>query len=265
MKSAALLGITAPMMAMAIPLLDAGVAVVRRFLRRQPIWGPDRRHIHHLLLDRGLTHGRAALLMYGLCALAATFSLLQNAMQKRFGAVIIVLFCAAAWFGIQRLEYPEFRIATRLLFRGAFRHIVDEHSRLQEFKTSLSDARDLDQCWGAIRRGCKDFGFVGIRMSVQGRIFEDAWRHPPEDRCWQLRIPLAGSQYVNLYRDLHKDIRPTPLAEFAHVLRTDLKVRLEKLNGAGGSGKPLAAAEKMGPQPASASIEPRTALDHLSL
>ena len=54
-KSATLLGMTAPLMALFVPLLDVGLSVVRRFLRHQPIFDADRGHIHHRLLDRGLT------------------------------------------------------------------------------------------------------------------------------------------------------------------------------------------------------------------
>src|SRR5207248_2457378 len=46
-KSATLLGMTAPVMALSVPLLDTGIAVVRRFIRRQPIFSPDRNHVHH--------------------------------------------------------------------------------------------------------------------------------------------------------------------------------------------------------------------------
>jgi UDP-GlcNAc:undecaprenyl-phosphate/decaprenyl-phosphate GlcNAc-1-phosphate transferase len=77
-KSATLVALTAPMMAMAIPLLDVALAIVRRFLRNQPIFGADQRHIHHRLLERGLTPRRAALFLYGICGLAAAFSLLQD-------------------------------------------------------------------------------------------------------------------------------------------------------------------------------------------
>ncbi|MBV8902876.1 MAG: undecaprenyl/decaprenyl-phosphate alpha-N-acetylglucosaminyl 1-phosphate transferase, partial [Acidobacteriia bacterium] len=69
-KSATLIGLTAPMMAMAIPLLDVALSIVRRFLRNQPIFSADRGHIHHRLLERGLTPRRAALFLYGICGLA---------------------------------------------------------------------------------------------------------------------------------------------------------------------------------------------------
>src|SRR5215469_8726482 len=66
-KSATLIGLTAPMMAMAIPLMDVALSIVRRFLRNQPIFGADRGHIHHRLLEKGLTPRRAALFLYGIC------------------------------------------------------------------------------------------------------------------------------------------------------------------------------------------------------
>ena len=59
-KSATLLGMTAPLIALAIPLLDTALAIARRFLRRQPVFGADRGHIHHRLLARGFTPRRVA-------------------------------------------------------------------------------------------------------------------------------------------------------------------------------------------------------------
>src|SRR5262245_64724034 len=59
-KSATLLGMTAPLMALAIPLMDVCLSIVRRFIRHQPIFGADRGHIHHMLLARGFTVRRVA-------------------------------------------------------------------------------------------------------------------------------------------------------------------------------------------------------------
>ena len=225
-KSATLLGMAAPLMAMAIPLLDVCVSIIRRFLRNQPIFGADRRHIHHLLLDRGLTPRRAALLLYGICAIAAAFSLLQAAVHNQFGGLIVILFCAAAWIGVQHLGYTEFGLATRLFFKGTFRQIIDVQFRLQQFERSLVEARSLEQCWQGIQTGYSDFGFSGVRMHAQGRIFE----HTPEDAAdhCQIRIPLRDCQYVNLYRSFQTEIDPTALAGFARILQTVMATNLQR-------------------------------------
>src|SRR5712692_3700417 len=78
-KSATLLAMSAPLMTLAVPLLDAGLSVVRRFLRGQPIFRADRGHIHHRLLDRGFTPRTVALILYAFCGLAAAFSLVESA------------------------------------------------------------------------------------------------------------------------------------------------------------------------------------------
>ena len=47
----------------ALPLLDLTAAVTRRLWLRQSPFTPDRRHIHHALVDRGLPHPRASNLL----------------------------------------------------------------------------------------------------------------------------------------------------------------------------------------------------------
>ena len=74
-KSVTLVALTVPLLAVSIPLLDVVLSIVRRFLRNRPIFQADRGHIHHRLLDRGLSPRSAVLTMYGLCGLVAVVSL----------------------------------------------------------------------------------------------------------------------------------------------------------------------------------------------
>lgn len=221
-KSATILGMTAPLMALAIPLLDTGLSVVRRFLRSQPVFGADRGHIHHRLMEHGLTPRRAVLLLYGVCGLAAALSLLQDLAHQHFGGLIIILFCAAAWIGVQHLGYAEFGIAGRLVFRGALRRIIDVQVRLQQFERSLHAARGIEEKWHIILEGCREFGFRGARMKIGDRIYEDIAPPSGTGAVWQLRIPLPDGQYVNFYRDLQTDMHPIALNGFAEIVQKGL-------------------------------------------
>ena len=162
-KSATVLGMTAPLMAMVIPLMDVGLSIVRRFLRGQPIFAGDRGHIHHRLLARGLTTRRAALVLYGICGLAAVFSLVQDAVANRFGGLVIILFCVVAWMGIQHLGYAELGIAHRVLFKGTLRNIIGLQLRLQEMERSFGSAESLDRFWDLLVQACEGFGFAAVR------------------------------------------------------------------------------------------------------
>jgi UDP-GlcNAc:undecaprenyl-phosphate/decaprenyl-phosphate GlcNAc-1-phosphate transferase len=226
-SSATLLGMTAPFMALSIPLLDATLSILRRFLRHQPIFGADRGHIHHRLLDLGLTPRRAALLMYGICCVAATLALLQSAFHNRFGGLIVILFSGAAWIGVQHLGYVEFGMAGQLFLKGAFRRIIDAQTRLNHFERQLRSAKTLDDCWEAILAGSRDFGFYGARMRLQGELFESP-NQQPEDISWQLRVPLPEGGYINFQRNVRADIHPTVVSAFVNVVESCLKSRIER-------------------------------------
>jgi UDP-GlcNAc:undecaprenyl-phosphate GlcNAc-1-phosphate transferase len=224
-KSATVLGMVAPLMAMAIPLLEVLLSVCRRFLRGQPIFGADRRHIHHLLLARGLTPRRAALLVYAMCAVGAIFSLIENSHNNQFGGIIVILFCMGAWIGIQHLGYSEFVNATRLLVKGTFRNMVDVQCRLEQFGQSIDEAASLEECWEAIQAGCRDFEFSGVRLYLHGRVMETAFC-PATGGQWQIRIMLPDSQYINLYRTFDNQSDAPGLALFARILENVLQRRL---------------------------------------
>jgi UDP-GlcNAc:undecaprenyl-phosphate GlcNAc-1-phosphate transferase len=230
-KSATLVGMTAPMMAMAIPLLDAALAVIRRFLRHQPIFGADREHIHHRLLDRGMTPKKAALLLYGICGLGAVLSLLANSVHNQFGGLIIILFCCAAWIGIQHLGYVEFGMARQMFFNGTFRRIIDTQTKLRNFQQALTAADTLEACWTALQGGGRECGFHSIRVNIKGMVRESVIRpdHGDESACWQLRIPLLDSQYVNFQHDLHAAVDPLLLGAFVKIVERTLNAKLSHL------------------------------------
>src|SRR5207245_1716628 len=74
-KSPTLVAVAIPVVACGLPILDTSVAVVRRFLSGKPIFAADREHIHHKLMNRGLTQKQAVIVLYGISALCAFMSL----------------------------------------------------------------------------------------------------------------------------------------------------------------------------------------------
>jgi UDP-GlcNAc:undecaprenyl-phosphate GlcNAc-1-phosphate transferase len=63
-KSPTLIAIVVPILALGLPITDMLMTIARRFLGRRSIFAPDRGHIHHRLLDMGLTHRRSVLSLY---------------------------------------------------------------------------------------------------------------------------------------------------------------------------------------------------------
>lgn len=222
-KSATILGMTAPLMALSIPLIDTTLAIARRFIRRQPIFGADRGHIHHRLLDRGLTPRKAALVLYACCAAGAICSLAM--MNQRLHGSVIVIFCAATWIGIQHLGYIEFGLAGRMVVEGAFRRQLNAQLALLAMRLDLDRAESRDQCWSLVQKAARDFGFHRVHMEVGGFIFDH--REPIEPvKSWTIHVPINESDYIELSRPFDVLGNATALAPFADMLSTTLAQKL---------------------------------------
>lgn len=81
------------LLVLAVPIIDTFYVLVRRTLQRRPPFAPDRGHIHHRLLDLGLTHAQVVLLIYALTlGLAAlTFVMDSVAQLVTFAGVALLL------------------------------------------------------------------------------------------------------------------------------------------------------------------------------
>jgi UDP-GlcNAc:undecaprenyl-phosphate GlcNAc-1-phosphate transferase len=73
---AAFIPILLPFAVLVIPLLDFGLAVVRRLRAGKSPFSADRKHLHHRLLDMGHSHLHAVLILYGWTAVASIGCLL---------------------------------------------------------------------------------------------------------------------------------------------------------------------------------------------
>ncbi|HTB19902.1 MAG TPA: MraY family glycosyltransferase [Bryobacteraceae bacterium] len=223
-KSVTLVALTVPLLAVSIPLIDVVLSIVRRYLRNRPIFQADRGHIHHRLLDLGLSPKNAVLTIYGVCAVVAVLSLLASALHNQFSGLIVIVFGGAVWIGIRQLDYAEFASASRMFLGGKFRRIIDVETRMADFQNSLSKASSLEECWDQVRTGSRGFGFHEVRMSLGGRVFEEASSDSAKAR-WQLRIPLSNSQYVNFSRDFDSDMNSLVLSAFVEAVQRGLEAR----------------------------------------
>jgi len=64
-KGATYVSIIIPVVILGIPILDTVFAIVRRYLGQKPIFQPDKEHLHHRLLQIGLSHRQAVISLYG--------------------------------------------------------------------------------------------------------------------------------------------------------------------------------------------------------
>ncbi len=64
------------LLVLGVPIIDAFWNIVRRLAQGRSPFSPDRGHLHHRLLDVGLSHRQTVVLIYGICVLLALLALL---------------------------------------------------------------------------------------------------------------------------------------------------------------------------------------------
>lgn len=220
-KSATLLGMTAPVMALAVPLVDTSLAVIRRVLRGQSVFKADRGHIHHRLLDLGLSVRTSTFVIYGVGAAAALFSIMAHS-NHRHNALVVILFVFAISFGIRHLGYAEFDVTRRLVTSGGLQRIVAEQVKIDAFRAELAAAQSSSDGWRHVSSNAKDFGFAGVTLRISGRIFE---HHPFVEEPSVIHIPLTAGDYLEFYYIAAE--QPVPCLAFAEATRQHFAGQLQ--------------------------------------
>ncbi|MGD0248542.1 MAG: hypothetical protein ABSB75_05760, partial [Candidatus Limnocylindrales bacterium] len=75
----------------------------RRAAAGRSPFAPDRGHIHHRLLDLGLSHRGTVLLIYGVCIVLAVMSLVLSVTGQMYAFLGLILVFGLALFGIEGL------------------------------------------------------------------------------------------------------------------------------------------------------------------
>ncbi len=124
-----------------------------------------------MVLARGFKPRDTALILYGVCGIAAFLSLLQSFASYQFRGLTILVFCSLVFAGINYLGYVEISAARRTLSRKMILRIVKEEIYLQELEHALAEAHTPDECWKVVRNACSDMHFASIQMYLQGESY----------------------------------------------------------------------------------------------
>jgi UDP-GlcNAc:undecaprenyl-phosphate GlcNAc-1-phosphate transferase len=222
---------TAPVIALAIPILDTALAIFRRFLRRQAIFAADCGHIHHRLLSRGFTARRVACIFYAAAAFFAGLSILLTT-NMFSSAPILAVFCIAVWLTLRYLRYDEFDSVRRIFFGGVLRHVLTADISVRQLETLIRSAHSIDECWFAIRNSGRSLGLSYATMRACGRTFSAEFPDSgAAEECWSLSIPLSGAGTIDIRIPFHPNLTTASVASLANSLRMVLAPKLEDLRG----------------------------------
>jgi UDP-GlcNAc:undecaprenyl-phosphate GlcNAc-1-phosphate transferase len=173
-KASTAVAVAIPLMAFALPVIDTGFAVARRFISGQPLFEGDREHIHHKLLERGWSQRRVAFALYGACALFALVAMLftSDGGEGKLTGLLLLVTGAVIVLIAGRLRYHE---ADEV--RAGLRRNINErrartanHIGVRRASQSLSKANSLGELFAAVREVLElgEFVYATVQLGRGG-------------------------------------------------------------------------------------------------
>jgi UDP-GlcNAc:undecaprenyl-phosphate GlcNAc-1-phosphate transferase len=178
-KGSIFAALIAPLFVLALPIVDTGLAILRRGLRGLPVFRPDRRHIHHRLLSVGFSRRQVVLLLYGLTLVflgmgfVALWSRGQLIPVLAGLALLVLLLCAG------RLSFSRewFAVGRTLGNSLAMRREVQYALCLTSWLKMEGDRCDsLDDLYADFVCAAGRLGFSSVRLTLADG--ERSWQRP---------------------------------------------------------------------------------------
>ncbi len=90
LKNVTFITLLMPVVIMGVPITDTVYAILRRLLNKKPIMQADKHHLHHRLMQLGLSHRQTVLVIYGLSLVFAFISMLYP-LSTLWGSVLLTV------------------------------------------------------------------------------------------------------------------------------------------------------------------------------
>lgn len=103
-KGTAAVTLLLPLVALGVPLADSAIAFLRRAVKRQHVFRGDTGHVHHQLLQAGLSKRGALFAMWALCAFFGAIAVLLTWLPREWSALLVALLAAVLFVTLEVLR-----------------------------------------------------------------------------------------------------------------------------------------------------------------
>jgi UDP-GlcNAc:undecaprenyl-phosphate GlcNAc-1-phosphate transferase len=103
LKTPATIALVAPLLIMAVPILDTSFVVLKRLKYKRRPWAPDQNHFYHRFMRIGLSQRKTAAYLHAWAALLAAYAMLLRFVPPRPGGewdTGNAIICGAAGIGV---------------------------------------------------------------------------------------------------------------------------------------------------------------------
>ena len=237
-KSAIAFALFIPIIALGIPIVDMIYAVLRRWHRGVPIGQADRDHIHHRLLEKGFSHRRAVLMLYGVNFLLAALAGFLLFTRNSLAAYVVVLLGVGFILGSRLLGYFKFsRLSLDLITRWK----DSQKSKYLAFRTRLlcrafEKEKTLEGRWKFAGELFEEVGIQKAVISLKSDPDKSLSWVAPEfaqgpNRTVTFNLPLAGEKGpvgdLEIIWSTSQDVFPPGMSVILNVMANEFCHDLE--------------------------------------
>jgi len=152
-----------PLLALGVPIFDTILSPLRRWVRGQRMFQPDKGHIHHHLLHMGVSSSRAVLIIYGISCALCVLAIILITLRNEMVSLLLVVLGAGALIIVRKLGYLEHFAVDKLY--GWLKDVSDVAGLTHDRRSFLSleieigNARNLEALWGNVCRALEIMHF----------------------------------------------------------------------------------------------------------
>ncbi|MGO9864486.1 MAG: MraY family glycosyltransferase [Terriglobales bacterium] len=166
-KAPTFVAVALPVVSFGLPILETLLSIVRRLISGRPIFSADREHIHHKLLQMGLSHRQVVIVLYAVSGMFAMLSLFLLWPTGSTLGLVLAVVGTGIWIGVQHLNYIEFgelrRIAQRTIDQ---RQIVINNLGVRRAVEELKLAGSFDQVRSILVAAFENNDFDAFELSL---------------------------------------------------------------------------------------------------
>ena len=226
-KGPATMMLSLPVALLLLPIMDTGAAIVRRVLTGRSIFATDRGHLHHRLLQSGLSH-RVVLALVMILSAVLSMGVLTSVYLNNDKPALVSMAGVLSFLVLSRL----FGVQELLLVRNKIQEM------LSRFASARSDGKVVvirlqgqkvgwEAIWQHLANRAEQFGLHSASVNINAPQFQESYyvrwasqitpveSDEVESDRWQLELPLkVDGQMIGVV----KMAGPTSVGDLSLVL-----------------------------------------------
>ena len=177
-----------PLLILAVPILDTGFALFRRFFKGIPFYSADKDHLHHRLIARGFSATQAMLVLLGFSSLFGVIALMSYRITNFLGFSFLLglslAYILLYWLGYEVIRSPLSSIKEQTDHRKRRNLLLSLSEQIEEF---FAKDPDSESVFRSFSFWTKLAGVSRFEVRINNKIVSQSGTEDPLHRILSFR------------------------------------------------------------------------------